>query len=184
MRGGRAGAGWGGGRGASGAAGSHAPRPSPGHARGWQRLPPLGARVPRRPGPGAPTCARRRRAPVPRGAPCRERRAGRRWLLLSVTVSWSRCRFVLRLARTRRAPRCSRRGCRGVCQYSADGLYGSSIRDVRSQGQRLQADGAEFCGGPWAEAPCSEAARFPNRSRPCVHSFATVARSTGWGSAV
>lgn len=107
--------GWvGGGRGASGAAGSHAPRPSPGHARGWQRLPPLGARVPRRPGPGAPTCARRRRAPVPRGAPCRERRAGRRWLLLSVTVSWSRCRFVLRLARTRRAPRCSRRGCRGV----------------------------------------------------------------------
>lgn len=35
-----------------------------------------------------------------------------------------------------------------LCQYSADGLYGSSIRDVRSQRQRLQADGAEFCGGP------------------------------------
>lgn len=118
--------------------------------------------------------ARAVRAPVPRGAPCRERRAGRRWLPLSATVTSVRRRFVLRLARMCRAPRCFRRGCPGVSVSillrTALMASPSGTSDPSGSGRRLT---EQFSGGPpSAEAPCSEAAQFPTRSRPYVHGSA------------
>lgn len=155
------------GGGGSGAAGSHAPRPRPGHARGSRRLLPLGARDPPCAGPGRAR-SRSSGCPVPGAA----RRP-------SVAPALRDGHFgapplVLRLARMCRAPRCFRRGCPGVSVSillrTALMASPSGTSDPSGSGRRLT---EQFSGGPpSAEAPCSEAAQFPTRSRPYVHGSA------------